>query len=34
VQVFVFFAGVLRGVLGKVGGGTWFFDGENVVELW
>jgi hypothetical protein len=22
----------LRGVLGKVGGWMWFFDGENVVE--
>ena len=31
---FWLFAGVLRGVLGKVGGGTWFFDGKNVVESW
>jgi hypothetical protein len=28
--VFVF----LQGVLGKTGGGTWFFDGEFVVGLW
>jgi hypothetical protein len=24
----------LRGVLGKVGGWTWFSDGKNVVNAW
>ncbi len=29
---FAVFAGILRGVLEKVGVRVWFFDGENVVE--
>jgi hypothetical protein len=31
---FYCFAVFLRGVLEKVGGWRWFFDGENVVDWW
>jgi hypothetical protein len=33
-SLFVILRAFLRGVLGKVGGRTWFFDGKNVVNAW